>query len=170
MDIRDGYTTSCERALQQDERIHAYLAGSYWAEGIPLALVRRSLDHSLCVGVFWGGDQVAFARVISDRATFAYLCDVYVLEEHRRKGLSAWMLEVITAHPELQGLRRFVLATRDAHGLYAKFGFTPLSTPNAWMEIVKSGLYKQPTDPALEPATTTGTIHPAGGAAAVGPS
>lgn len=142
MTPRNGYTMSVDRTSQQDERIHAYLVRSYWAEGIPLSRIRQALDHSLCVGIFHNGEQVGLARVISDHATFAYLCDVYVLEEHRGKGLAGWMMEAIAAHPELQGLRRFMLSTRDAHPLYAKFGFTALSRPESLMELVKPGLYK----------------------------
>ncbi len=147
MNCRDDYTLSTEPEAQQPERIHAYLARSYWASGIPLETVRRSLAGSLCFGVFHAGLQVALARVVSDRATFAYLCDVYVLEEHRGRGLAAWMLEAIAAHPELQGLRRFILATRDAHGLYARHGFEPLSRPQAFMEILAKASYAAPAQP-----------------------
>jgi GNAT superfamily N-acetyltransferase len=139
---RDGYTLSWEPSAQQPERVHAYLARSYWAHGIPLETVRRSLEQSLCVGVFAAGEQVALSRVITDRATFAYLCDVYVLEEHRGKGLASWMLEEILGHAQLQGLRRFTLATRDAHALYAKYGFTALAKPESFMEIRKRNLYR----------------------------
>ncbi|MDB6026181.1 MAG: family N-acetyltransferase [Verrucomicrobiales bacterium] len=141
---------SCLAEDQQPERIHAYLAQSYWATGIPLELVKRSVAGSLCFGIFFRGEQVAFARVISDRATFAYLADVYVLEEHRGQGLADWLMTTIVAHPELQGLRRFMLATRDAHGLYAKYGFTPTAKPEALMEIVKPDLYLR-SKPANQP-------------------
>ncbi len=142
MNRPEGYSLSCEASAQQVERIHAYLTRSYWAEGIPLERVRRCLEHSFCVGVFHQGEQVAFARVITDHATFAYLCDVYVLEEHRGRGLSSWMMATILHHPELQGLRRFMLATRDAHWLYRRFGFSPPAKPDSLMEIVKPGIYK----------------------------
>jgi GNAT superfamily N-acetyltransferase len=138
---RGDYSLSCLTEEQQPERIHAYLTRSYWAAGITLELVKRSIAGSLCFGVFFRGEQVAFARVITDRATFAYLADVYVLEEHRGKKLAAWMMETIIAHPELQGLRRFMLATRDAHPIYAKYGFTHIAKPESLMEILKTGLY-----------------------------
>ncbi|HEY5079114.1 MAG TPA: GNAT family N-acetyltransferase [Opitutaceae bacterium] len=138
---RSGYTISWDRAAQQADRIHAYLTRSYWCEGIPLSTVKRSIEGSLCIGVFTKGEQVGFARVITDSATFAYLCDVYVLEDHRGKGLATWMLEEILAYPALQGLRRFTLATRDAHALYARHGFKPLSRPESFMEIRRPDLY-----------------------------
>jgi GNAT superfamily N-acetyltransferase len=106
-----------------------YLAHSYWAEGIPLDVVERAVKGSLSFGVYEDARQVGFARVVTDAATFAYLADVFVLESHRGRGLARWLMEVIMSHPDLQGLRRFSLATRDAHGLYEKFGFTPLARP-----------------------------------------
>ena len=140
----EDYTLSCLTEDQQPDRIHAYLSLSYWAANIPLDLVKRSIAGSLCFGIFHKGEQVAFARVISDRATFAYLADVYVLEEHRGRGLSEWLMETIVAHPDLQGLRRFMLATRDAHRLYAKYGFTLAAKPETLMEIVQTDLYPSP--------------------------
>lgn len=137
------YSISCELGAQQIDRIHAYLTQSYWAEKISFSIVERAVQNSLCVGVFFHGEQVGFARVVTDSATFAYLCDVYVLEEHRGRKLSSAMLKVLAAHPRLQRLRRFTLATRDAHGLYAKHGFRPLSRPESFMEIVRPELYKE---------------------------
>jgi len=113
---------------------HAFLTNTYWSPGVPLATVRRALANSLCVAAFDGTAQVAFARVVTDRATFAYLADVYVLPEHRGRGLSRRIIETLFAHPDLQGLRRMMLATRDAHGLYERFGFTPLGNPDRFME------------------------------------
>jgi len=139
--LAGDYTISWEPSAQQPEKIHAYLTRSYWCEGIPLSLVKRSIEGSLCLGVFSKGEQVAFARVITDCATFAYLCDVYVLEGHRGRGLATWMLEEILANPKLQGLRRFTLATRDAHALYERHGFKPLAAPQSMMEIRKKDLY-----------------------------
>lgn len=136
MEKRGDYSLSAERGDQQVDRIHAYLSRSYWAKGIPLETVARSVQNSLCVGVFTGGEQVGLARVVTDRATFAYLCDVYVLEEHRGRGLASWMLSALAAHPDLQGLRRFMLATRDAHALYERHGFTPVKRPQSLMEIL----------------------------------
>lgn len=124
------------------DAIHAYLSGeSYWARGIPRDVVARAVQHSLCVGVFDGAAQVAFARAVTDRATYAYLADVYVLEPYRGRGVGRWMMETIVAHPELQGLRRWGLMTKDAHGLYAQFGFTPLAHPDRSMERTSPGVY-----------------------------
>jgi GNAT superfamily N-acetyltransferase len=131
-----SYTISIDPDKMDVEAIYNYLSRSYWAEGRTKATVEKSLRHSLNFGVFAGtGVQVGFARVITDYATFAYLADVYILEEHRGKGLSKWLMETIMSHPDLQGLRRWSLATRDAHGLYAQFGFTPLPKPEIWMQI-----------------------------------
>jgi GNAT superfamily N-acetyltransferase len=141
---RGEYTLSWDPADQQPERIHAYLSRSYWAGGIPLEVVRRSLAGSLGFGIFAGGEQVAFARVITDGATFAYLCDVYVLEEFRGRGLAKWLLDEIVAHPQLRGLRRFLLFTRDAHALYARYGFAPLAQPRSAMEIRRPDPYQAP--------------------------
>jgi GNAT superfamily N-acetyltransferase len=135
METRGDYTISDAPGDQQVDRIHAYLSRSYWAKDIPISSVARSMANSLCVGVFFRGEQVGFARVVTDRTTFAYLCDVYVLDEHRGKGLASWMLKVIADHPELRGLRRFMLATRDAHELYLKHGFTPVKKPESLMEM-----------------------------------
>jgi len=124
--------------------IHEFLANSYWAKDIPLGTVEQSIQGSLCFSVYdceKHDRQVGFARVISDRATFAYLADVFVIEAYRGKGLSKWMMACIKSHPELQGLRRWLLATADAHGLYAQLGFSVLKTPERWMEIHDSGVY-----------------------------
>ncbi len=132
----NDYTISTDPHKMDVEAIYAYLVRSYWAEGRTKATVEKSLRHSLNFGVFAGtGAQVGFARVITDYATFAYLADVYILEEHRGKGLSKWLMQTIMEYPDLQGLRRWSLATRDAHGLYAQFGFTPLPKPEIWMQI-----------------------------------
>src|SRR5580698_7065809 len=127
---RGDYAITTDKDRLDVDAIHAFLTTSYWSPGVPKETVARAVAHSLCFGLFHGPHQVGLARVITDKATFAYLADVYVLEPHRGKGLSKWMLEVIGEHPELQGLRRFMLATRDAHGLYAEFGFTPLANPS----------------------------------------
>jgi GNAT superfamily N-acetyltransferase len=121
---------------------HAFLTRAYWCEGIPLATVQRAIDHSLCIALHaQGRGQVGFARVVTDRTTFAYLCDVYVLEDHRGQGLADWMVQSLLAHPDLQGLRRFMLFTKDAHPLYARHGFKPLATPDRGMEVVRPGIY-----------------------------
>jgi len=124
------------------EAIHAFLSRSYWAAGIPREIVERSIHHSLCFGVFEGAEQVAFARVVSDRATFAYVADVFVLPSHRGMGLGIWLMEVVRAHPELQNMRRWVLATRDAHDLYRKTGFTDVD-PGRFMQVLDSDVYKR---------------------------
>lgn len=128
------------------DAIHAYLSRSYWAEGVPRAVVERSLKGSIAFGLFHRDAQVGFARVVTDCATFAYLCDVYVLEEHQGDGLGRWLLETVMAHPDLQGLRRFSLVTRDAHGLYRHVGFGPLAAPDRHMEIVRPGIYLRDSD------------------------
>ena len=136
----DPYTVSDDPGLLDFDVVHGYLATeSYWARGIPRETVERAARHSLCFGVYCHGAagsvaQVGFARVLSDRATVAYLADVFILPEHRGRGLSKRLLRTIFAHPELQGLRRWALATRDAHGLYRQFGFEALSQPENRME------------------------------------
>lgn len=122
--------------------IHGYLTQSYWSPGIPRAIVERAIANSLCVGLYRGSEQVGFARVITDNATFAYLADVFVLEPHRGKGLSKRLMEFIQAHRDLQGLRRFMLGTKDAHTLYSQFGFTGLANPARMMEILKPDAYR----------------------------
>ncbi len=117
--------------------IHGFLVRSYWSPGVPRDVVARAIAHSLCFGVYRHGMQVGFARVVTDCATFAYLADVFVIEEHRGRGLSKWLMSFILAHPDLQGLRRFMLGTRDAHGLYRRFGFAPLAHPSRLMEILR---------------------------------
>ncbi|HKE30324.1 MAG TPA: GNAT family N-acetyltransferase [Candidatus Angelobacter sp.] len=121
--------------------VHHFLTNCYWAKGIPAKTVRRSLQHSLCFGIYQGAQQAGFARVITDRATFAYIGDVFVIESQRGKGLSKWLMQCIKSHPDLQGLRRWSLITRDAHGLYEQFGFTPLKKPQNWMEMHDPAVY-----------------------------
>jgi len=143
---RAPYTISTDPARFDLDAIHAYLTRSYWCTGIPRETVERAVRNSLGFGLYDGsGAQVGFARVITDSATFAYLCDVYILENHRGKGLSKWMMEVVLAHPSVQGLRRFLLATRDAHTLYEKFGFTPIAKPQNFMNIHRPDIYGKPT-------------------------
>lgn len=127
------------------ERIHAFLARSYWAKDIPAETVKKSIQHSLNFGLYFSGEgfrrQIGFARVVSDYATFAYLGDVYIEPEWRGKGLSKWLIECVVSHPDLQGLRRFCLATWDAHGLYQKYGFKVVQQPENWLEIKASKPY-----------------------------
>jgi len=122
---------------------HAFLRESYWAAGIPREVVERSLRGSLCFGVYEGQRQVGFARCVTDRATYAYLADVFVLPSHRGRGLSKWLMECISAHPDLQGLRRWNLVTRDAHGLYAQHGFTAPRHPERYMEKLDPDVYSK---------------------------
>ena len=117
------------------EVIHGFLRQSYWAEGRPRSVVERSIRNSLCFGVYHAGRQIAFARVLTDRAVFAYLMDVFVVPAFRGRGVSKALMRAILQHPDLQSLRTFLLGTRDAHGLYAQFGFQPLSAPERWMAI-----------------------------------
>ncbi len=129
------YDISTDPSRLQLDAIHAYLTRSYWSPGIPESVVARAAANSLCFGIYQGEQQVGFARVITDKATFAYLADVYVLEAHRGQGLSKRLVEHVLAHPDLRGLRRFLLATADAHGLYAQFGFSAVAAPDRMMEI-----------------------------------
>ena len=123
--------------------IYGYLTRSYWCEGIPKSVVQRSIGGALCFGVYDGAAQIGFARVITDFATYAYLADVFVLESHRGQGLSKWLMECILAHPELQNLRRWSLVTRDAHGLYERYGFVQPPKPERYMEKVDAEIYKR---------------------------
>jgi GNAT superfamily N-acetyltransferase len=140
---RGTFSISTDPKRQDVSAIHAYLSQSYWAEGIPADLVAKSVENSLCFGLFDGTRQIGLARVITDKTTFAYLCDVYVLEKYRSRGLGKWLIEAVRAHPQLQNLRRFVLITRDAHGLYGQFGFTSLNSPDRYMELVHRDIYKK---------------------------
>jgi GNAT superfamily N-acetyltransferase len=132
---RDGYLISTDRARLDLELIHEFLSRStYWAQGRPTTIVQRSIENSLCFGVYKGAQQVGFARVVTDRATFAWLCDLFVVEAHRGQGLGKWLVECIVAHPDLQTLRIFLLATRDAHELYRRHGgFQELPAPDRLM-------------------------------------
>jgi GNAT superfamily N-acetyltransferase len=138
---KGDYEISTDPARIDAVVVHEFLSSSYWAKGIPLQTVELSIENSIPFGVYHGRQLVGFARIISDRATFAYLADVFILPSHRGRGLSRWLMECIMSHPGLQGLRRWMLATQDAHGLYAKFGFTPLKISDAWMEIHHADIY-----------------------------
>jgi len=144
---RDRHVISTDPTLLDFPRIHGVLSKLYWCEGIPFETVKRACAGSLCFGVYENGlqglKQVGLARVITDSATFAYLCDVYIEEGSRGQGLSKWLMGCIQGHPQLQGLRRFSLATRDAHGLYRQFGFNVTATPERWMELVDKDVYKR---------------------------
>lgn len=137
-------TIDTDPALLDISYIHHYLTEqSYWAAGIPVETVQTSIKGSVCFGVYKDGRQIGFARVVTDKATFGYLADVFIDESCRGMGLSKWMMEVIMSHDELQGLRRWMLATRDAHGLYAQFGFRPLENPDVMMAINDADIYKR---------------------------
>jgi GNAT superfamily N-acetyltransferase len=140
---KDDYTISTDKARLDLEVIHGFLTHSYWAEGIPKSIIQKSIENSLCFGIYYQNHQIGFARVISDYATYAYLADVFVLETHQGLGLGKWLMHSILSHPELQELRRFALATRDAHGLYAKFGFKPLEKPEYDMLLRYPNRYKK---------------------------
>jgi GNAT superfamily N-acetyltransferase len=130
---RDTYSISDEPERLQLEVIVDCLARAYWSNQRPRTVIERSLKHSLCIGVYENETQIGFARVVSDHATFAYLADVFILESHQGHGLGKWLVQTILEHPDLQGLRRWMLATRDAHGLYAQFGFEALENPDRYM-------------------------------------
>ena len=140
----DTYHISTDKKKLQLAVIHGYLSKeSYWSKNIPLEIVARSIEHSFCFGIYLKEEQVGFARVVTDYTTFAYLADVFVLEAHRGKGLSKSLMKYIFSHEKLQGLRRFCLGTRDAHGLYEKFGFSPIAKPENFMEIKHENFYTQ---------------------------
>jgi GNAT superfamily N-acetyltransferase len=138
---RGAYVIRTDPARIDVGAVHAYLTRSYWATGIPLEIVRRSLQHSVNFAILHGDQLAGFGRVITDRATFGYLGDVFVLEPHRGQGLSKWLMECVVAHPELQGFRRWVLLTRDAHGLYRQYGFRDLAHPDRYLERWSPDVY-----------------------------
>jgi len=129
---------STDKSLLNTEVIQNFLSGSYWAKERPLSIIKKSIENSLCFGVYLDNKQAGFARVVTDYATFAYIADVFILEEHRGKGLSKKLINAILGHPELKTIRRWMLATKDAHTLYSKFGFGLLKNPERFMEIVKN--------------------------------
>ena len=141
--LEKGYTISADKNLLDFEPIYHYLNDeSYWAKGISRETLKKAIEHSICFGIYRQDKrdgisprQAGFARVVTDQATYAYLCDVFILPAHRGAGLSKWLMTTIKAHPDLQGLRRWSLATADAHGLYSQFGFTVIANPQRWMEI-----------------------------------
>jgi GNAT superfamily N-acetyltransferase len=139
---RPPYLITTESGRFDLDKIWGWLRGSYWAAGVPRAVVERAIQSSLSFGVFEGAAQVGVARVITDRATFAYLADVFIDETARGRGLGKWLTSTIQTHPDLQGLRRWMLGTRDAHGLYAQVGFRPLGHPEIFMEIHNPDVYQ----------------------------
>ena len=139
---KGNFTISTDNAHLDVAYIHQFLSHSYWAENIPLSIVQKSIDHSLCFGVYENKRQVGFARVVTDFATFGYLADVFIDEAYRGRGLSKWLMDVIMGHPQLQGFRSWQLATRDAHGLYARHGFKIPDNPGRIMRKVVPDIYK----------------------------
>jgi GNAT superfamily N-acetyltransferase len=136
--IKKGFQISTDKSLLNIEVIYKYLnEDSYWAQGIPFERLTRAIENSFCFGVYSEQALAGFARVVTDKASFAYICDVFILPEFRGAGLSKWLIQTIVEHPELQGLRRWSLATSDAHGLYSQFGFSQITKPEVWMEIFK---------------------------------
>jgi GNAT superfamily N-acetyltransferase len=139
----DEYVVSTDRSKLDLPLIHTFLSTqAYWCLNIPFTTVKRSVENALCFGVYQGDRQVGFARVITDYATIAYLGDVFILPEHRGKGLSKQLIGEIMAHPDLQGLRRWMLLTGDAHGLYRQYGWKPIANPDLYMEIATPDIYK----------------------------
>lgn len=138
---RKNFTVTCDPERIDLSLVSKFLASSYWAKGIREDTVAKSVANSVCFSLFEGDRQIGFAKVISDRATIAYLGDVFVVPSYRGRGLAKWMMECVLSHPELQGLRRWVLATRDAHGLYEQFGFTELAKPEVFMERFNPNVY-----------------------------
>ncbi|HEY0654915.1 MAG TPA: GNAT family N-acetyltransferase [Chryseosolibacter sp.] len=140
--LKNDFCISTDKTKLDIDSIYRFLSTkAYWSLNIPRTTVEQSIQNSLCFGVYLNDKQVGFARVISDYATIAYLGDVYVLEEYRGKGLSKWLMETIVGHPNLQGLRRWILLTGDAHGLYRQFGWTELADPTRWMERHNKNVY-----------------------------
>jgi len=134
---RDQYTITTDKARLDIDAICDFLTRAYWAKGRPRERMQRALENSLVFGLYDGSRQIGLARVVSDYAIFAYLCDVFIHEDYRAKGLGKWLVETVMAHPDLQGLRRWTLATSDAHDLYRKYGWKPLTDPQSWMEILR---------------------------------
>ena len=136
------YTVSTDKTRLDLPSIHQFLSTqAYWSLNIPFTTVKRSVENSLCFGVYFGPQQVGFARVITDYATIAYLGDVFIIPEHRGKGLSKKLVDEIMTHPDLQGMRRWILLTGDAHGLYRQFGWEPIAKPELYMEIARPNIY-----------------------------
>ena len=138
----DGFEVSDDRGRLDLDVIHGFLSQAYWSPGIPRDVVERAIEHSVCVGAYAGGVQVGFARVVTDFATFAYLADVFVLPEHRGLGIGKAMMRTLRQHPDLQGLRTWLLLTRDAHRLYRQFGFSTLDDPNRAMIVQNRDVYR----------------------------
>ena len=138
----EDFTISTDKQKLQIDVIHNFLTNCYWSKGIPVSKVQKAIDNSLCFGIYHQNTQIGFARIVSDFSSFAYLADVFILEEYRGKGLSKWLMQTIMDFPELQGLRTWILKTKDAHGLYKQFGFTSPKIPERIMEISRNNMYE----------------------------
>jgi GNAT superfamily N-acetyltransferase len=149
---RDTFLISTDKALLNLETIQALIGTSYWAPDRPIELTRRAIEHSLVFGVYHGERQIGFARLVTDYTVFAYLCDVMIADDYRGQGLGKWLVESILSHPEVESVRRWLLITRDAHGLYQQFGFAGLDEPERYMEMMRTAL--QANDLNLPPAST----------------
>lgn len=145
-ELASNFSISTDKSQLDLEMIDNFLKTSYWAKDIPKSIVEKSIAHSLCFGVYQKEQQIGFARVISDYATFAYLADVFILESYRGQGLGKWLIQSILTHSELQNLRKFLLGTWDAHELYRQFGFNSLNRPERYMEIVNLNVYQHLTE------------------------
>ncbi len=143
---KDQFFISTDQCLLDLKKTHQMIAESYWAKGISQCLFEKSVKNSLCFGLYKDNMQLGFARVVSDYATFAYLGDIFIVSDYRGHGLSKWLMEVVMLHPELQGLRRFCLGTKDAHGLYEKYGFKSIDNSRNWMEIKIADIYLRGND------------------------
>lgn len=139
---KDNYTISTDPTRLDFDVIHHFLTNSYWSPGIPFETVKKAAENSLCFGVYDGEDQVGYARVVTDYTTYAYIADVFILESHQGRGLGKWLMRCVVDYPELAGLRRWMLATRDAHGLYEQVGFQALAAPERFMEINRPDIYQ----------------------------
>ncbi len=141
--FKEGFCISTDPTKLDLQAIHHFLSTeSYWSKNIPFERVKNAAAHSLNFGLYYQDKQIGYARIITDYTSIAYLGDVYVLEEFRGRGLSKWLMQTIKTHPQLQGLRRWILATKDAHGLYRQFGFTPMASPERWMELHNKNVYE----------------------------
>jgi len=138
---KNNYLISTDKNKIDIEYVHAFLSQSYWSPGVPIIVVKKAMKGSLCFGIYYKDKQIGYARMVTDKATFAYLADVFIDEDHRGKGLAKWLVETILAHPQLQGLRRILLATKDAHKLYKQCGFTTINNPERYM-VYNPATYK----------------------------
>jgi len=136
---KNNYLISTDKSKIDIDYVHGFLSQSYWSPGVPMQVVKKAMKGSLCFGVYYNDTQIGYARMVTDKATFAYLADVFIDKDHRGKGLAKWLVEMILAHPQLQGLRRILLATKDAHKLYEQCGFTSINNPERYMVYNPTG-------------------------------